>query len=126
MSLVLSYILKKTAKVYNRDDLTVVQQTRKAMGNKPVVVIIKAGKPVVLISFGVQNQAMLDIISGKAEPSGLLPMQFPASMAAVEHQLEDLPRDMECYVDAAGNSYDFAFGLNWSGVIDDARVKKYR
>lgn len=127
----------KTAKVYNHDDLVVVQQTRKAMGTKPVVVIIKAGKPVVLseiepladailISFGVQNQAMLDIISGKAEPSGLLPMQFPASMAAVERQLEDLPRDMECYVDAAGNAYDFAFGLNWSGVINDARVEKYK
>lgn len=127
----------KTAKVYNHDDLVVVQQTRKAMGTKPVVVIIRAGRPVVLseiepladailISFGVQNQAMLDIISGKAEPSGLLPMQFPASMAAVEHQLEDLPRDMECYVDAAGNTYDFAFGLNWSGVINDARVEKYR
>ena len=127
----------KTAKVYNHDDLVVVQQTRKAMGTKPVVVIINAGKPVVLseiepladailISFGVQNQAMLDLISGKAEPSGLLPMQFPASMAAVEHQLEDLPRDMECYVDAAGNKYDFAFGLNWSGVINDSRVQKYK
>ena len=127
----------KTAKVYNHDDLIVVQQTRKAMGTKPVVVIVKAGRPVVLseiepladailISFGVQNQAMLDIISGKAEPSGLLPMQFPASMAAVERQLEDLPRDMECYVDAAGNTYDFAFGLNWSGVINDARVEKYK
>lgn len=47
-------------------------------------------------------------------------------MAAVEHQLEDLPRDMECYVDAAGNKYDFAFGLNWSGVINDSRVQKYK
>ena len=127
----------KTAKVYNTDDLRVVEQTRKAMGSKPVVVIINAGKPVVLseiepladailISFGVQNQAMLDLISGKAEPSGLLPMQFPKDMATVEHQLEDKPRDMECYTDAAGNTYDFAFGMNWSGVINDERVQKYK
>lgn len=32
---------------------------------------------------------------------------------------------MECYVDANGNTYDFAFGLNWAGVINDERVEKY-
>ena len=46
-------------------------------------------------------------------------------MEAVEAQLEDVPRDMECYVDANGSTYDFAFGLNWNGVIDDARTAKY-
>ncbi len=33
---------------------------------------------------------------------------------------------MECYVDADGNTYDFAFGMNWSGVIDDERVAEYK
>ena len=56
----------------------------------------------------------------------LLPCQMPASMETVEAQSEDVPRDMECYRDSEGNSYDFAFGLNWNGVINDARVKKYR
>lgn len=46
-------------------------------------------------------------------------------MEAVEAQLEDVPRDMECYVDANGNTYDFGFGLNWSGVIEDDRVATY-
>ena len=41
-------------------------------------------------------------------------------------QMEDLPRDMECYKDSDNNRYDFAYGLNWSGQIDDNRVKKYR
>ena len=27
---------------------------------------------------------------------------------------------------ADGHTYDFAFGLNWQGVIDDNRVKRYR
>ncbi len=51
---------------------------------------------------------------------------MPASMQTVEEQLEDIPRDMECYTDADGNVYDFAFGLNWSGVIKDERVRKYK
>ena len=28
--------------------------------------------------------------------------------------------------DADGNTYDFAFGLNWQGIINDDRVKKYK
>ena len=62
---------------------------------------------------------------GNYEPSGLLPFQMPANMETVEAQYEDVPRDMECYVDADGNTYDFAFGLNWSGVINDERVATY-
>jgi beta-glucosidase len=107
------------------------------MGEKPVVVILETGRPVVLkeiepfadailVSFNVQHQALFDIISGKAEPSALLPMQMPADMETVEHQQEDVPRDMNCYVDADGHVYDFAFGLNWSGIINDSRVKKYK
>lgn len=68
----------------------------------------------------------MDIISGRYEPTGLLPIQLPSDKKTVELQNEDSPRDMECYVDADGNAYDFAFGLNWSGVINDERVKKYR
>ena len=107
------------------------------MKDKPVVVILSCQKPVVLgefekyadailVSFGVEPQAYLDVISGQYEPSGLLPVQFPADMETVEQQFEDSPRDMKCYTDSQGNTYDFAFGLNWSGVIDDERVRKYR
>lgn len=71
------------------------------------------------------GDVMLQIIAGEVEPSALLPAQQPASMEAVEAQLEDVPRDMECYVDANGNTYDFGFGLNWSGVIQDERTEKY-
>ena len=127
----------KTIKTYNRDDMLMVADTRKAMGDKPVVVVVETGRPIVLaeiepfadvilISFNVQHQALLDIISGKVEPSALLPMQMPADMKAVEEQMEDVPRDMKCYKDADGHDYDFAFGMNWSGVINDDRVKKYK
>lgn len=127
----------KTVKTSNRDDMVMVMDTKKAMGDKPVVVIANIGKPIILseiepyadailISFSIQHQALLDIISGKVEPSGLLPMQLPANMATVEKQFEDVPFDMECYVDSQGHAYDFAFGMNWSGVIDDERVKTYK
>ena len=79
----------------------------------------------ILISFGVEPQAYVDVITGRYEPTGLLPVQFPADMETVEKQCEDSPRDMVPYVDSEGNAYDFAFGLNWSGVIDDERVRKY-
>ena len=122
---------------YYITDIQLVAETRSAMKDKPVVVILSCQKPVVfsefekyadaiLVSFGVEPQAYLDVISGQYEPSGLLPVQFPADMKTVEQQFEDSPRDMKCYTDSQGNTYDFAFGLNWSGVIDDERVRKYR
>lgn len=127
----------KTVKTSNKDDLKVVLDTKAKMGQKPVIVVLNTGMPVVpaefegkadaiLISFGIQNQAIFDIISGKAEPSGLLPMQMPADMKTVEQQNEDVPRDMVCYKDVDGNTYDFGFGMNWSGVINDARVTTYK
>ncbi|MBP2661184.1 MAG: bglX, partial [Firmicutes bacterium] len=59
------------------------------------------------------------------QPSGLLPMQMPLNMNEVEKQYEDVPRDMQCYIDSDGHTYDFAYGLNWNGVIKDSRTKKY-
>ena len=67
----------KTVKTYNRDDMLLVTNTKKDMGEKPVIVVLETGRPVVLseiepfadailVSFNVQHQALLDIISGKA------------------------------------------------------------
>ena len=79
----------------------------------------------IFVHVGVQGQALLDLISGAAEPSGLLPFQMPANMKTVEEQFEDVPRDMIPYTDSQKNSYDFGFGMNWDGPINDARVIKY-
>lgn len=121
----------------NESDALLVQQTKAAMGSKPVILVISVERPfvpadvepwadAVLMTSGVSSNAVLDIVSGAAEPYGLLPCQLPANMETVEAQCEDVPHDMDCYVDACGNRYDFAFGLNWSGVIRDFRVKKYK
>ena len=71
------------------------------------------------------EKALYDIVAGKYEPSGLLPFQMPVDMDTVELQLEDIARDCDPYVDSQGNTYDFTYGMNWSGVIDDDRVARY-
>ncbi len=127
----------KSVTASNISDLKMVLDARKAVKGKPVIVVVNISKPMVfsefekeadgiLAAFDVQDQALLDIISGAAEPSGLLPLQMPADMKTVEEQKEDVPFDMVCHVDSAGNAYDFGFGLNWRGVIHDARTARYK
>ncbi len=120
----------------NEADLDLVLDTRKAMGEKPVIVVVRMLNPCVLaelepaadailVDFGVQQEAILTILWGKAEPSGLLPVQLPRDMETVEAHCEDKPMDLIPYTDSMGNTYDFGFGLNWSGVIRDSRTKRY-
>ena len=128
--------LGKSDYSYNRYDMLQVIQTKQMMGDKPVIVLVQPARPFIpaeiepysdglLLGFGVKDQAYLDILCGDAEPYGLLPMQLPKDMHTVETQLEDMAHDMECYTDTDGHTYDFAFGMNWKGVIHDARVRKY-
>ncbi|MFN8346918.1 MAG: glycoside hydrolase family 3 N-terminal domain-containing protein [Spirosomataceae bacterium] len=127
----------KTAKTPNNTDAQLVTDTKAKMKGKPVIVSINTTNPMVfseieplassiLLSFGVQDQAIIETIAGKNEPSALLPMQMPADMKTVEKQAEDVPYDMICHKDSEGNSYDFGFGMNWKGVISDARKTRYR
>lgn len=126
----------KTVTASNTMDLKTVLDTKEMMGDKPVIVVANVSRGMIfnefedkvdgiLVRFSVSEQPVLDIISGKSEPSGLLPMQMPASMSAVEKQYEDVPFDMECHKDTEGNLYNFGYGLNWKGVINDARTQKY-
>ncbi|MBO0938772.1 glycoside hydrolase family 3 C-terminal domain-containing protein [Fibrella sp. HMF5335] len=126
----------KSVKTRNATDVQLVKDTRQQMNGKPVLVVVNVSNPMVfsefesdvnalLVSFNVQDQAVLDILTGKAEPSALLPMQMPASMSVVEKQAEDVPFDLPCHRDSEGHTYDFGFGMNWKGVINDARVRQY-
>jgi len=130
-----SYIDKTVSHRYE-PHLDMVLETKKALGDKPLILFIKTNNPVVpvefegaadaiLIDFCVKPEALMDIVSGKTEPSGLLPFIMPKDMETVEKHCEDLPFDIEPYTDCCGNKYDFAFGLNWRGVINDDRVKRY-
>lgn len=130
----------KTAIIKNEADLDLVLNTAE-MVDKVVVMVdtqkamifseLEPAVDAILVAWSgdrapaIDDAAFFEIIAGNKEPSGLLPLQMPADMDTVEEQFEDVPRDMRCYEDADGNVYDFAFGLNWSGVINDERVAKY-
>jgi beta-glucosidase len=126
----------KTVRASNITDLGMVNETRKKMNNKPVIVSVHLSNAMIfgefeknanaiLAHFGVQNQALFDLLTGASEPSALLPLQMPANMSTVESQFEDVPLDVSVYTDEQGNKYDFGFGLNWNGVIDDERTVAY-
>lgn len=61
----------------------------------------------VLANFGVSDQALLDVITGRAQPQGKLPFELPSSMAAVEAQRSDLPHD------SARPLHRFGFGMRY-------------
>lgn len=129
--------LGKTNYVSNESDLDIILETKKAMGDKPVIVSLNMSNPTIvgefeskvdsiIVDFGVQTQALMEIITGKVNPSGLLPFNMPSNMETVEKQCEDVPHDMEVYVDEENHSYSFAYGMNFDGVINDERVRKYK
>lgn len=120
----------------NEADLENVIETKKRMGDKPVIAAITLRNPMVLaelepytdailVEYGVSADAVTDVLTGAFEPEGLLPIQMPADMDTVEEQCEDVAFDMRCYEDSEGHVYDFGFGLNYKGVIQDERTKRY-
>lgn len=126
----------KSTTTQNECDLDQIIAVRKAMGNKPVILamnmingaVMSEVEPLVdavLIGVDVQMQAYLDLISGRTEPSGLLPYEMPASMDALEQHCEDKPHDILPYTDTEGNAWKFGFGLNYSGPISDWRTERY-
>lgn len=126
----------KSAKVSNEDHLDLVlgiAETAKKF-NVPVVTLIDVATPMVfsefeskvdsiLLTFSTSDAASIDVISGKVEPKGKLPVQMPANMATVEKQFEDVAKDMDCHVDTAGNKYDYGFGLGWTAPESIVKVE---
>ena len=126
----------KSVTAENERDLDLILHTKEAIGAIPMAVYLTVANPMcfyefesaadaILLGFSVGEDAALEVLSGAYEPSGLLPCQMPANMETVETQMEDVPFDMECHVDTDGHIYDYAYGLNWSGVISDRRTEKY-
>ena len=58
-------------------------------------------------TFGVSDEAMLDVVFGQHNPVGKLPFELPSSMAEVEAQLEDVPDD------TANPLFPYGWGLSY-------------
>jgi len=57
--------------------------------------------------FGISDNALLGLITGKTAPQGRLPFELPSSAEAVEKQKSDLPHD------SAKPLFAFGFGLSY-------------
>ena len=92
--------LGKTNTSANEKHLDVLEDTRKAMGDKPVIVAVDFTAPMVfgevepladaiLVGFEISKQAFLEMIIGEDEPSGLLPFQLPADIFSGSDCIDD-------------------------------------
>jgi len=76
--------------------------------DRPAVIPeISAKAKGLLANFGASDEALLDIVFGKAKPGGHLPFELPSSMEAVRNQKEDVPYDSKDPL------YKFGFGLSY-------------
>lgn len=93
---------------------------RALMQRKPVIIVMQFDSPYVipelagesaalLATFGVTDQALFDVLTGKFNPTGKLPFELPSSMEAVRDQLEDLPYDSKAPL------FKFGAGLSYPG-----------
>ncbi len=70
----------------------------------------KDNYPGILATFGVSMDALLDVITGKFNPTGKLPITLPATMEAVENNREDVPG----YLEGDGYAlFDYGHGLSY-------------
>ena len=90
----------------------------KILNSVPSVVDIYLDRPAVipeiaeasrglLADFGASDEALLDVLFGKVNPSAKLPFEMPSSMIAVRNQKEDVPYDSE------NPLFPFGFGLSY-------------
>jgi len=76
--------------------------------DRPAVVPeISKNAKALLVNFGSNDTALLDVVFGKYKPGGHLPIELPSSMEAVRNQKEDMPYDSKdpLYKFGAGLSY---------------------
>jgi beta-glucosidase len=103
----------------NAANWTVLEAIRKiAASGTPTGVVVNVDKPVILTefidsvaavvgAFGASDAAILDILFGRAKPTGKLPFDLLSDMPSVMAQAADVPFDMEDPL------FRFGFGLSY-------------
>jgi beta-glucosidase len=102
---------------FKEDDATLAV-IRTTSAKVPTIVTVMLDRPAILTNvkplvsamfgdFGISDEALLDVIAGKAKPEGKLPFELPSSMEAVRKQLADMPYDSKDPL------YRFGYGLSY-------------
>jgi len=94
------------------------EEILKLLRSVPSIVDIYLDRPAVIpeiasaskglfADFGTSDEALLDLVFGKVNPSAHLPFELPSSMEAVRNQKEDLPHD------SSDPLFAFGYGLSY-------------
>jgi len=76
--------------------------------DRPAILTALTGKTRAIVgNFGVSDDNLLAVLTGKTSPGGRLPFELPSSMAAVEMQSSDTPDDTK------NPLFQFGFGLSY-------------
>ena len=73
-----------------------------------VIPEVADGAAALLASFGATDEALLEIVLGRAAPTGALPFELPSSMESVRRQHPDLPYD------STDPLFPFGYGLAYT------------
>jgi beta-glucosidase len=85
--------------------------------NPWVINAVEPNAAAVVATFDVKGGALLDVLTGRYNPSGKLPLSIPADQAAVDNNAPDVPGYLEsfdyAYRNKVGDKYLFGFGLSY-------------
>jgi beta-glucosidase len=85
--------------------------------NPWVIDEVEPGAAALLATFDVKAEALLDVVRGRFNPAGRLPLTIPADQAAVDRNAPDVPGYAEtfdyAYRNRAKDRYVFGFGLSY-------------
>ena len=87
-------------------------------GKTRLITVVDLNRPAILTelvsvsdalvgTFGVSDEAILDVVFGRHSPNGKLPFELPSSMSEVRTQLEDMPDD------TANPLFPYGWGLSF-------------
>ena len=80
--------------------------------DRPAVIPEIADRSAALLAnYGAEDEAVLDVVFGRAAPKGRLPFELPSSMDAVRAQREDVPYDSADPLFNFGEGLTYAFDL---------------
>ncbi|MCM3729480.1 glycoside hydrolase family 3 C-terminal domain-containing protein [Neobacillus cucumis] len=86
---------------------------------------IEPNAAAVIGTFGVKTEALIDVIRGKFNPTGKLPITIPANQNAVVNDKMDVPGFDEApsyvYQAKSGDKYGFGFGLSYNTEQKEAK-----